>query len=277
MFNFFKKKPSYYLSLCVISKNQGPYLIEWIEYHRMLGVDHFYFYDNNSTDNTRYLLSYYMNKRILDYVFFSPHPGQLLAYMDCIKKHKESNQWIGFIDMDEFIVPIASKNIRDFLRNYEGSNGLGINWINYGSSGYKEKPQGLQLETFVCHSKQDFGVNKHIKSIVDPNRVLNVSSNPHYFIFKDDGFVRDEDGELIVSGAFSKVNKSQKIRINHYALRSESEFRDKMARGRATIKASHPWQLFLAHDRNDIKDDIMCQYIPELKKRIGLVEKEIEL
>lgn len=33
------RKTKYYFSLCAIFKNEAPYFREWIEYHRMLGVD----------------------------------------------------------------------------------------------------------------------------------------------------------------------------------------------------------------------------------------------
>ena len=33
------------LSICAIFKNEAKFLKEWIEYHRLVGVDHFYLYD----------------------------------------------------------------------------------------------------------------------------------------------------------------------------------------------------------------------------------------
>lgn len=37
--------------MCRIFKDEAPYLEEWIEYHRLVGVDRFYLYDNNSSDD----------------------------------------------------------------------------------------------------------------------------------------------------------------------------------------------------------------------------------
>ena len=42
---------SYNVSACAIFQNEAPYLKEWIEYHRLIGVEHFYLYNNGSTDN----------------------------------------------------------------------------------------------------------------------------------------------------------------------------------------------------------------------------------
>lgn len=45
--------PDHYLGVCAIAKNEGPYFKEWIDWHLSKGVDRFYIYDNESTDNTR--------------------------------------------------------------------------------------------------------------------------------------------------------------------------------------------------------------------------------
>jgi len=34
-----------YLSICAIRKNEAPYLVEWIEFHQIVGVERFYLYD----------------------------------------------------------------------------------------------------------------------------------------------------------------------------------------------------------------------------------------
>ena len=41
----------YKVSICAIFKNEGKYLREWIEFHRIIGIEHFYLYNNNSDDN----------------------------------------------------------------------------------------------------------------------------------------------------------------------------------------------------------------------------------
>ena len=34
-----------YLSICAVYRDEGPYLREWIEFHRLVGVERFYLYD----------------------------------------------------------------------------------------------------------------------------------------------------------------------------------------------------------------------------------------
>ena len=53
-------KYPYKLSVVAIMKNEGPYLREWIEYHKLVGVEKFYLYNNGSTDDTVEILSPYV-------------------------------------------------------------------------------------------------------------------------------------------------------------------------------------------------------------------------
>ncbi|MDE6508864.1 MAG: glycosyltransferase family 2 protein [Muribaculaceae bacterium] len=60
-------QPRYYLAVCAIAKNEGPYFKEWIEWHRSQGVEMFYIYDNESTDCTRQVLQPFIATGMVDY------------------------------------------------------------------------------------------------------------------------------------------------------------------------------------------------------------------
>ena len=68
------------IAICAIFKDEAPYLLEWIAFHRMIGVDLFVLYDNGSTDGGAELVrqsSFAKNVTILDW---PDRPGQLSAY-----------------------------------------------------------------------------------------------------------------------------------------------------------------------------------------------------
>ena len=48
--------PARYLVACAIFRDEAPYLAEWIAFHRLVGVEHFFLYDNGSTDDPRAVL-----------------------------------------------------------------------------------------------------------------------------------------------------------------------------------------------------------------------------
>src|ERR1700690_1902919 len=55
----------YFFSVCALIKNEAKYLKEWLEYHLLIGVDHFYLYDIGSTDHyMKVLMPYFEKKQI---------------------------------------------------------------------------------------------------------------------------------------------------------------------------------------------------------------------
>jgi len=41
----------YELAVCALVQNEAPYIAEWIAYHRLIGFEHFFIYDNHSNDD----------------------------------------------------------------------------------------------------------------------------------------------------------------------------------------------------------------------------------
>jgi hypothetical protein len=94
----------YYISICLLAKNENDYINEWLEWHLNLGVEHFYIYDNDSTIP----LINSINKDFLQYCTIIDFPSprkhtQKEAYKHCLDNYKQDNEWIAFIDGDEFI------------------------------------------------------------------------------------------------------------------------------------------------------------------------------
>lgn len=97
------------LSVVSILKNEAPYLKEWLDYHLMAGVDHFYLYDNDSPDNQLEVAAPYIQAGLVDYFKV---PGQLMqmpVYNDAVKNFKFQSRYFAFIDGDEFIYPKSSR------------------------------------------------------------------------------------------------------------------------------------------------------------------------
>ncbi|ELV04510.1 glycosyltransferase family 92 protein [Brachyspira hampsonii] len=63
-------EPKDYISILATVKNEAPYIKEWIEYHRIIGAERFYIYDNESTDNLKEVLEPYIKEGIVIYNFF---------------------------------------------------------------------------------------------------------------------------------------------------------------------------------------------------------------
>lgn len=261
-----KSKYPYYLAMCAIAKNEGRYFPEWIEYHHMMGVEKFYIYDNESEDNTREILQPYIDKGLVEYTFFPGMKMQLKAYKDCVKKHKRDTHYMAFLDIDEFIVPVKHDTIPDYLYSLGKFGGVQINWIVYGSGGAKTRTDGFVIERFRDHSFPSDKLNHHIKSIVNPRRILGFFSAHRPVIV---GLYIDSEGKWVTKSFWKRPPVTTQIRVNHYAIKSYEEFLEKRSRGRARFNRIRGLSYFENYDKNEIKNDpIMEKHVVELKKII---------
>ena len=238
--------------MCAIAKNEGPYFKEWIEWHRKQGVEKFYIYDNESTDDTKQVLQPYIESGIVEYQFFPGRRRQLAAYDDCFERHRFDARWIAVIDIDEFIVPIKDDSIPQFLHRMEGYAVVEINWLVYGSSGARTKEEGDVMQRFRKHSLPTHRLNKHVKSIVDPRQVCCMVGC--HEAARISGKPVDSNGNVIKKHCDSRVPQQNVIRINHYAIKSYEEFLAKQARGRARTDTLRDDGYFERYDLNDLED-----------------------
>ena len=244
--------PKHYLTVCAIAKNEGAYFEEWIEWHKNLGVEKFYIYDNESTDNTKEVLKPYIESGLVEYRFFPGHRMQLAAYDDWFENYRLEANWLAVIDLDEFIVPKKDQTIPEFLKRFEDFSAVEINWLIYGSGGAKEKENGKVMERFKKHSHPNHILNKHVKSIINPRKVCCfIGSHEATRIIGD---ATDSHGNRITKCFHNRKPQQDVIRINHYAVKSYEEFLEKRARGRARTLGQRSLDYFAMFDLNEVEE-----------------------
>lgn len=270
-----------YLALCALFQNESRFLREWIEYYRLLGVEKFFLFNHLSTDNYQEVLEPYMTQGIVQLdnitkVCTTPESFEreihLYAYNKTIREQKNNVRWLICLDTDEFFVPIGYKNLVEFLRLYESYGGVVANWIVYGTSNIQRlSDQQLLIENLNYRSQLDNGINQHVKSIVQPARVLKFI-NPHFAIYYKPYCGVDEN--------FIPVNKSlnpvsiNKIRINHYLFRDNDFcYNVKLQR---SLKLNYYTPDRIKHLEEEIRltnleeDKIIHTFLPELKERLKI-------
>ena len=223
------------LSICGIVKDER-YLEEWVEYHRIVGVDHFYLYDNSFHPNLD--LDKQVDEGVVTIIPFPGDRQQFNSYNHCLRNFKNESRWIAFIDADEFLVPNRCDDIPGLLRNYESYGGLAVSSMIFGSSYHILRPKGLQIENYTYRARNDYTHerwvdNQLVKSVVQPAHTIAVSTNPHIFLYKDGYYCVNEKFERISSAA--SRNSAETIQLNHYYTRSYQDFKEKIIRGRADV------------------------------------------
>ncbi len=255
----------HYLSVCAIYRDEAEYLAEWLEFHRLVGVDRFYLYNNFSDDAHMEVLGDYVDDGLVvlhDWpVQTAPQTG---AYAHCLESHGAESRWIAFIDIDEFLFSPSGESVSDMLVSYERYPGVAVNQALFGPSGHRVKPSGLVIESYL--QRQNLGNIKFIKSIVDPIR----TSHPigvHHFAYES-GLAVDENGYPLRDAKTWSVSAS-KLRINHYRTKSEAELRQRRTRPDAARGKFFPWPDFLQlrHDYPEL-DDSLLQYAPRVRTAV---------
>lgn len=261
------------LALCCIVRNESAYLKEFIAFHVLQGITFFLIYENESTDRTLEVLQdlqkkYLPLRVVINIQKIEGDVKQLAAYnrgiklLQSIPKELSPPEFCFFGDCDEYLFSPGGANLCDILKNYDSSSQICVHWFLYGS---KESPSesGLTIERFQHRASRP---NQHCKSIVRVADCISASRNPHHFVVR--GTSVDENGNVLEEDfiGLQQGGTADCLRINHYHVRSEEEYRVKMKMRRSDNGSYRNMDSFRAHDTNDVHDSSACYCIEDLKK-----------
>ena len=267
-----KSIPTRYLSIAAKFKDEAPNLAEWLEFHQLVGVEHVYLYDNGSTDSPCTVLEPYIREgfvSVIPWAFpWTTHERmQRLAFAHAILNFGSHWRWMAFIDIDEFLFPVAVNSLPAALADYESLPAVAAYWTMYGFNGHQTRPAGLTIENYTKRAPD--GVRINLKSIVDPSKVIGIRSVHRFDFAEGRQIVYDEQKRLVHTKKFGPSNI---LRLNHYFTRSQDEFARKIARY-AQIDAAIPDQkrgfVRMLEENGAFYDDTILRFVPELKQRLG--------
>ena len=104
-------QPKYYLTACLMFKDAAPYLDEWLRFHCRVGFDHFYLYDNDSSDDYTAVLRPLQDR---GHITLHGWPGasqQERAFQHAIDNYRHEARWMAFLDDDEFLFSPQNANL----------------------------------------------------------------------------------------------------------------------------------------------------------------------
>jgi hypothetical protein len=216
------------LAICTIQRDRGPWIREWVEFHKIVGFDKFYIFLHNCTDNSSEVVLELSKK--YDITTFSVSNDvfrpQLAAYQYCYQHFGDLHNWIAFIDGDEFLYSPTEITIKATLDQYNQKelSAIGVYWLCFGSSKHITEPSGLITKNYRFRAPHNFDNNSHIKSIVKGGQKSNFSviNNSHYFKTLIGTF--DTDMRQINHGFTGNVPCFDKLIINHYVTQSREFF-----------------------------------------------------
>jgi hypothetical protein len=183
----------YELGVLTLFRDEANYLKEWIEYHRMVGVDHFLLYNDRSSDDWEKVLEPYIKTGLVEVIPWHKDADtplfptwQVMAYQDGLRRSKGNTKWLAFIDVDEFILPKKNRTVLECLHQYYPSaSGVFACWRNYGTNKIYIAPKEpiltkLTASTLVFHARNASG--KSIVQVDDVN--IDQTWSPHQLVLK---------------------------------------------------------------------------------------------
>ncbi len=269
----------YNLAVVAIFKDEAPYLREWLDYHLLAGVEHFYLYNNDSSDGYEKILAPYVEANLVTLIEWPGEIMQMPAYNDALERYRFFCRYMAFIDLDEFILPKTNQNIvevaDEILSRDEHAAALGINWQIFGSNGHETADLSCGvLERFTRRAEKTWAPvpaekiregnddkplgNILIKSIVNP-RATNYFYNPHFAVGFV-GFRTVNENSNAVEEFYNLPITADKIVVNHYYTKSREEFLSKFNRGRSDVFAGYSLEWFDNYNRNEVFDDGILKY-----------------
>lgn len=274
---------TYRLSLCAIFKNEAPYLKEWIEFHLLQGVEHFFLYNNNSTDEYAKILEPYLQSNTVtlkdwNFTYNAVNQGdaypwltiQSAAYTNCIQTNGHLTTWLAFIDIDEFLFCPTGMNLPEFLQSYESFGGLCISRLFFGTSQLETLPShNLLIEMLTRCARKESQYNSTIKSIIQPRHTKS-ALNAHVFQYKNGYFAIDPLGHVIENTIQTPEISLDQIRINHYWTRTEKYFREVKIDSRNNRRTYETKDRLRkrASEYNECIDREILQFVPFLKEKM---------
>ena len=241
-----KSSPKKYsFSICSIFKNEAPFLKEFIEYHRLVGFEHFYFYNNNSEDDYLSVLKPYIDAGIVTLTEWPPVPGQQKSFEHFYANFKNETNWVSFLDLDEFICPLKETKIREWIKPFEKYPLILMYWQMFGTSGRLDHDnKQLVTEQYVNSWDKLYAVGKLLYN-TDYDIVKYDHAFMHGFKVKCRGLVMppiNTFGYFVEHNIHRYKNEERTIQVNHYWSKAYETYKAKHARGSAVYGKS--WKTF---------------------------------
>lgn len=274
-----RPKPGY-LAIAAIFRNEARWMREWIEYHRLVGVDHFFLYNNHSQDRFRDVLRPYRKARLVTLLDLPmPNPfkrWQVKAYFDALQRSRDCFTWLAAMDLDEFLCPIHALDVPSVLRPLERHAAVFCHWKMFGTGQHRSLGEdGLQTEQLTRCAAPDLSDQSLGKTIAQPTRIQRFKVH--------EAVVDDGSPHVLPSGKrFTGTPDFSTLQINHYFTRAQDYFETHKKPRRLIAEAHHggPGRTAAQWDAFDrlmsLREDFTIQrFVPELKRKLCSTSKSL--
>jgi FkbM family methyltransferase len=164
------RHPRFLVSTCM--KDEGPFILEWIAWHRSIGIEDFIVFTNDCSDGTDLILE---RLEQMGYLRHLPNPAlatgstyfqpAALSYTPHLPEWRHADFYIS-MDVDEFInVRVGTGSMADLLNATGFFDALSMSELNHGSNNRLVFEPGLMTEQFPRHQSESPAPRKALRGV----------------------------------------------------------------------------------------------------------------
>ncbi len=288
------------ITIVTTMRNEAPFLLEWIAYHRSIGVTDFLIYTNDCTDETVELLD---RLQALGYVTrldnpFKADKGQKpqRGALNHAVTHPliTDADWYVCMDCDEFInVHVGDGTLPELFEALNEPNVVSMTWKLFGNAGIANFNDEWIIENFDRCAPQHIpkpGMSWGFKSLVHksaPYRKIGV----HRPLEPDEtrlsevrwtnGSGRAMPEQVHSSNSWRSTKRTvgyDMVTLNHYTLRSADSYLVKRDRGRVNHVDEDMGEYYWnRRNYNSERDDRIQQRVPRARAELDRMMADVEI
>lgn len=274
------------ITLVAAMRNEGPFILEWLAYHRLIGFTDVIVCSNDCVDGSPELLDRLQDLGELTHLRCTPgadEKPQLVAYKaaeDVLPMGDDD--WAMVLDADEFLnIHTGRGRVTDLLDAVPQATAFLVNWRIFGSGGQASWSPDLITQRFTDAAEREDASNGSFKTLFTRLTAYEMILGPH-------GPVEARESELSslnpVDGAGQSLGSQYRAsreflqiqparwdlaQVNHYNTRSREDYLVKHARGGGiTREWDRDWN-WGAFNKNEAEDRSIMKWLPALDTRIS--------
>ncbi len=226
-------------------KNEGPYILEWIAYHRLIGFDHFLVYTNDCSDGTDAILDRMSELGILTHernrVLRRGPQKSALKYAFTHPATARADR-ILVSDVDEFLnIKVGQGRLEDLLAAVPDADVIPVTWRLFSNDGKVAFSDNLVIADYTDAElpvEKGGQARRFVKSVFRPRPEIE-RFGTHGPVHPDEALARIcwrmPDGSPVDPATRTRPRGNfayEVAQINHYATRSVDSYLVKKDRGR---------------------------------------------
>lgn len=286
------------VTLVTCMKNEGPFLLEWLAYHRVIGVTDFYVYTNDCNDGTDTFFDLLQEKGYLQHrenpfreMNLKPQHAAMFAAME--EEAVQTSDWLTHIDVDEFItIKVGDGTLKSLFEALPDMNMISMTWRLFGNGDRDDFKDELTTEAYTMCAPEFCPRPHQAWGFKTLYRNLG--------IFKKMGVHRPKGLNAQLYDQINWVNGSGKpmphkdyrnawrsttstwgydmVSLNHYAVRNSESFLVKRDRGRVNhVERDQGLAYWFRMNNNAEENRSIHRMLPALREELARLKSDPEI